>query len=638
MTEEKVKNRGWVKNAAIIFLSVMLLLTFFSQTILNRSLPEVAAQYAQSGTITTRIRGTGTIAATETFEVKAKDARKVKSVAVKVGDAVEVGDLLVTLAEGDSSELEAARQALESAQFSYQSALLDMDTPDENGETSDITRAKQKLTDAIEARKYVISVTLANIYDAKTAYMAAQSVADARELAYNEAEAKLSAAGGYTPGGSGNADYSAVEAAKAALAPLEIQYKNELAFISKLAEVAYQKAKNTTSIPTDAQKEPYARAIVNTFAELSSKASPVTLSAYFADAATELQRRNLFIDGVVIDDATFKPLVDVLPDQDVSAVAGNAKAVLDARKALADAERAYYNAASDSSAVNAGLKAAVDKAKAAWDADALVAKTAKAKYDDLTAKKADWDAANQAVLDAQDSLETATQSLAKNNLNLQQLRAAVARAQKQVTAASGGGAGGEIFSDVAGVVKAINTTAGNTTDPNTPVLTIEVPDRGYSVSMSVTVEQAKKVSVGDSADITTNNWGAPTLTGRLAAIRPDPQNPQTNKQLVFEITGEDVQSGTQVSVSIGQRSQNYDVIVPNSAVREDANGSFVLVIIAKPSPLGNRYTATRADVQVLAKDDTNTAVSGGVAAWDFVLTSSTKPIESGMQVRMAENG
>jgi hypothetical protein len=44
------KRREWVKNAAIIFLSVMLVLTFFSNTFMNYSLPEVAAQYVQSGT------------------------------------------------------------------------------------------------------------------------------------------------------------------------------------------------------------------------------------------------------------------------------------------------------------------------------------------------------------------------------------------------------------------------------------------------------------------------------------------------------------------------------------------------------------------------------------------------------------
>ena len=37
MAEEKKFKRGWVKNVAIIFLAVLLVLTFFSNTIMNRS-------------------------------------------------------------------------------------------------------------------------------------------------------------------------------------------------------------------------------------------------------------------------------------------------------------------------------------------------------------------------------------------------------------------------------------------------------------------------------------------------------------------------------------------------------------------------------------------------------------------------
>ena len=61
--EQKVKKRGWIKNAAIIFLAVMLVLTFFSNTIMNRSLPEAATQVVTSGSIVTKVRGTGTVSA-----------------------------------------------------------------------------------------------------------------------------------------------------------------------------------------------------------------------------------------------------------------------------------------------------------------------------------------------------------------------------------------------------------------------------------------------------------------------------------------------------------------------------------------------------------------------------------------------
>ena len=62
---QEVKKRGWVKNAAIIFLSVMLVLTFFSNTIMNRSLPEAGAARVQSGQLAVRIRGTGVVSANE---------------------------------------------------------------------------------------------------------------------------------------------------------------------------------------------------------------------------------------------------------------------------------------------------------------------------------------------------------------------------------------------------------------------------------------------------------------------------------------------------------------------------------------------------------------------------------------------
>ena len=85
------KRREWVKNAAIIFLSVMLVLTFFSNTFMNYSLPEVAAQYVQSGTITAKIRGTGTVESGDPYNVKISETRTISSVLVKTGDKVEKG-------------------------------------------------------------------------------------------------------------------------------------------------------------------------------------------------------------------------------------------------------------------------------------------------------------------------------------------------------------------------------------------------------------------------------------------------------------------------------------------------------------------------------------------------------------------
>ena len=119
---EKVKNRDWVKNAALIFLSVLLVLTFFSNTIMNRSLPEVATQDVTSGSIVARVRGTGTVTANGSHQVKAEKTRVIRSVLIKSGQKVEAGDVLFTLGEGSSEEIEAAEEKLRSLQSSYRRA------------------------------------------------------------------------------------------------------------------------------------------------------------------------------------------------------------------------------------------------------------------------------------------------------------------------------------------------------------------------------------------------------------------------------------------------------------------------------------------------------------------------------------
>ena len=44
MTESTIKRRIWIRNAIILILIALLLLTLFSNTILNHSLPEGAVQ------------------------------------------------------------------------------------------------------------------------------------------------------------------------------------------------------------------------------------------------------------------------------------------------------------------------------------------------------------------------------------------------------------------------------------------------------------------------------------------------------------------------------------------------------------------------------------------------------------------
>ncbi len=636
MTEEKVKKRGWVKNAAIVFLSVMLVLTFFSNTIMNRSLPEVAAQYAQSGSITTRIRGTGTVAANENYEVKSIDSRKVQSVAVKPGQTVAVGDVLFLMAEGDSTELDTAKQTLEDLRFQYETALINATDSDYAKENRDIQLAKEALEEAVSDRDAIV-VSDGELQNAKEEVRSIEDDIAARKAVIavlqekvSKAQADLDTLGGRDPGSDGGSGlYAAVQAAQAAL--------NEANTDLSTARLLYQGK-------YDALKE---LAEQDKIAAETPGAPVYDISIYMAALAVKFKDDTtpITVDGTACE---YKDLAAAY-----NAIEGAETEVEECQRALEKAQNDYYssydggNAAQYDQLAKKLTAAQKELATAQSGLETAQARleTAKAAQTEVETRLTEYEAAVDAAKLAQRSLEDLvfaleeqqkadgkTQSL--DALNLEKLAGDIEDAQEDVDELGTTSAGGEIVSEVDGIVKSVGISAGDTADPATPMATIEVAGRGYSVSITVTAEQAKKVSVGDPAEIDTGWWGS-EITATLATIRTDPEAPNQNKILTFDVSG-DVEAGTQVSLSVGQKSQNYDVIVPNSAIRTDANGSFVLIVIAKSSPLGNRYIATRADVQVLASDDMNTAISGGVANGDFIVTTSTKPLESGMQVRMAE--
>ena len=198
MTKEKTKRREWVKNAIIIFLAVMLLLTFFSNTIMNRSLPVVSSQYPNSGTITAKIRGTGTVSSNEVYNVTIDQTREVQSVAVREGDTVTAGQVLFVLADRESDELKTAMDNLDAAKYTYETFLLDVSATDSN-----VQSAQQALAKAKNARDKAYSdYTLAHgsgasssaLSEAQSAYNTAKAQADSAKLAFEQAELNLTKA------------------------------------------------------------------------------------------------------------------------------------------------------------------------------------------------------------------------------------------------------------------------------------------------------------------------------------------------------------------------------------------------------------------------------------------------------------
>lgn len=689
------KRREWVKNAAIIFLSIMLVLTFFSNTIMNYSLPEVATEYVQSGTITEKVRGTGTITASDPYNISIGESRVISSVAVKAGDEVKKGDPLFYLEDEESTELLDAEKELNSLILAYQIAVItesmEVGTVSniENDRTLSLTQKQQRLQNAIAAvdaaqAEYdsaTLQVASANkelgyignqVVDTtneKNAVSNAQREANDASQAVANAQADASKASENVTIAENNVvakenelnlakaeaesmqslkteidNYSmtlqskqeAVEIAQNSFNNAETVLNGARSDLERLNE-AFEQWKKDNSPPTDPEEEgKRIEAIRNQEEWVKQKETEYASAKDALDAAkkeydsyanTSIQEQYASMGG---DEKLNQLLANAAAKENELAQAK--QEVLYAKNQVSEANKEVANRQSEQSS------------KASAVTSAQQALTDKENSNDNAVNKAN--ASNQ-LLDAQDRQAKAQTALDKAKeelteiqkellaeINLESQNEAIELQMEKVEKLKEKAVGATIDAPVDGIVMTINKVAGEKTEPDEALAVVQVAGKGFTLAFSATTEQARKLSVGDMAELQ-NAWYYDNVKATLVSIKPDPDDPAQKKQLTFNIEG-DVQSGQSLSLSVGQKSSEYELVVPNSAVREDNNGKFILIVESKSSPLGNRYIATRVDVEVLASDDTHTAISAGLYGYEYVITTATKPVEAGKQVRLTD--
>ncbi len=596
MNENRSKRREWVKTAAIVFLSILLVLTFFSQTILNHSLPEVATKFVQNGSITSKIRGSGTVESGDPYVVEAESkyiGRKVASINFREGDKVQKGDVLLTLAEGDGTELEEAKSTLKQAEASVETAQK---TLKEAQSDYDETVLKDK----ISAQDIKNLATYRNqINDLRNSLQAAKD----RQKPYNDAVAQLN---------------KAIEDSTAQR--IYEQEQNE--YVATRVTIA------ETALPlAETAKE--------------NAAGEVTKAE---GAVTEIETESEALEAdYLLTPENYPDIEEKRADLATRLAAAN-KTVEEKKTALTKAEENLKKAEDE-------LKAAT-AAKEAREASPTINNIEKAISDYTIQKHANE---NQ-VKDIQkeiDQIQSQIDELMDKNDNIAKLQGkqdaidtakkelnaakqSVADAKKKIEELTGENGGMEIKADIAGTITTINVTSGKKIEEK-EIMVLQPEGMGFFFTMKVPNEQAKLVSVGDKATLV-NSWYYNDMDITLKTIKPDKQDPAKTKVLTFSVAGDSVMVGQNLNISVGQRNQEYDCIIPKSALRQDINGDYVLIVESKSTPLGNRYIARRVDIQILAQDDNQAAVSGALNTWqDYVITTASGPVEPGSQVRITEN-
>lgn len=647
--EDTIKIRkDKIKNVAIVFLSIMLVLTFFSNSILNRALPEVATEYVRYDTITERVRGTGVVEADDPYKVVAEDTRTIESVAVSVGDVVAKDQVLFYLEDKESEELKEQEDAVKEKEaelskqiLDYTTALLSIDISNQaflniqSGNIATLTAyqaqieaSRQKVdhaqatVDSLERQKAMADISSDEDIDrteeieiAKINLASAQKRVDTANQNVTTASDTVNALEEKAATAGVSLDIIALDAKNNAQTALD-DYKSKQGELNTLLEEFNTDASEETNYSSSSFFDSN-QVVINLAAleELQTLAK-----AYDEQIGTGALAKFEEMKGLYNNLLTAQTKQkEAEADYSNYINAKNQLASAQSELQIATQERdSYQNKINKLEKKN--VKDNSENEELKRDLDASL-QSAKASLTEATKEQEQLlkDISKELALSSQnDDIKDTEEELEELREELEELRAK--------------STGSTIVAPVDGTIISVDRVAGESTMPQEAVATIQVAGKGMKVSFSVTNAQAAKVKVGDKAELQ-NAWYYSDVMITLDKIKPDKEDPGKKKLLEFVVEGS-VADGESLSLSVGERSAEYEHVVPNSAIREDNNGKFIFIIEEKSTPFGNRYKAKRVDVEVLASDEINTAVQADLQGYEYVITTSNQPVEAGDQVRL----
>lgn len=568
------RRRNIIKNILIVFLLVMLVLTLFSNTIMNRSLPEIQTERVASGKLTERIRKSGPVEANQSYEVKIEGNKTIDEIKIKAGQQVKKDDVLFITGTEENPEIITQEEAVETLELEYQKALL-AEPEDYSKEDQAIRNARADLNAAIDKRNKAYANS-GSVAQEKADLQNLKRDLSSKTARQEELKAMILALD--------TDDFSA--------APPEMT--GQLVSLQKAAvsaETDYNTVYGLYAELIKGKSEPST--------DESSVQEQADLSAQIEEVRKDLEEKEEAKNKAESDYTSAK---ESLRRDLVSQLTDVNNSIDDINNKLAGYED------------GAGTAMSLEE----YDADVVLKQRT---LEDL-------------IIELNDTKKTDSITSKSATLDLDAQKKKIEREKKKLEKMKTENETAEVKSKYNGIVRSVDIKPGESTVPDVPVAVIDISEEGYTLKVKVEGDKAKRVKVGTEAEVI-NNWNG-DIKATVKEIRNDTVPNSKDREIVFNVEGE-VDPGTSLDLSIPLGSGNYDAVVPKSAVYPDSKGgNFVLIVESKSSPLGNRYYAEKVAVEILASDETSSAVQGEIKAGDFIITTASKPVKPKDQVRMKD--
>jgi multidrug resistance efflux pump len=582
--------RSRVVKAMVAFVAVLALLTFFSNTLMNLTIPKVMGAYASRGNLSYSNSARGTITVENQTEVKGLEGRTVDQIKVTNYDTVQAGDTILTLKPIEESEdLQSKRDRLKQLEREAEYDSRTDNTTDFTSYYDSINMAKATLSDA---------------EDTLYAVQNKDAVEEENKQIINEESVKeVSLKATVTEAAKTVEDIQKqIDAIDASIAPLQAQIDVYTA-LGTPTPTPRPDAPETTEPAATEPETP-----VPEGATATPTPSPSPAPAYDEDG-----------------------LDPTSPTYEMEKLMLKIRQYEDQKTALESQLESAKTRLDEASAELAECQGKIKDAQAEIDALKQLPSEAAAQNAVTTARNA-VNTAQKALSDAQtaagitedkarDTAEDREEEIAKLKKQIEELEK-----QAKVT---------EIKAPVGGYIYNISVASGDALTAKTFVTYI-IPetDRVCSVSFKFSSQAAQSIRIGMDLEITSGFIQGCTVQ----SIKPDPDNPRANKIVKCMVAGNDAWPGEEITVNAGRGNDNYKCVVPSSAVSEDNNGHFIYVIVGSSTPLGDKYTVKRVDVSIEATDGAATAIKGeGLDKYDvMIVVRAEKPLEDGQRVRLED--
>ena len=192
-------------------------------------------------------------------------------------------------------------------------------------------------------------------------------------------------------------------------------------------------------------------------------------------------------------------------------------------------------------------------------------------------------------------------------------------------------ANGEVLSPADGIVSGLSAAVGKRATGEAAVYLTGTG--GLRFCGEISADEKKYLSKGDPVILSLPDLRQPLDGLKVSAVKP--LSGENNGRFSFTVDLPDGQGALDMagSAKVRQKSQNYDLLVPLSALYADGPQTYLLLVRERETALGLEQTAERVDVTVLEQNESQAAVSGAVSSDDLVVTDTDKPLSSGDRVR-----